>query len=313
MSKELKIGIISISLIALLIWGINFLKGKDLFSSSEYYYAVYDDIAGLESSSPVLLNGYQVGMVEKINLTGINKQDITVRFFIRNDIKIPYNSKVLIYSSDLLGSKALKLDITDTQKYYQPGDTIPSKLQKSMTEQLYSEVEPIKEKAESLITAMDSIISIFDENTRRSIQHSLRNFETTSEHAKNSSANLDHMLASNTKKINSTLKNLEAITSNLEANKNNINSTFSNIATITDSLKQSNLKGTLTHLEQTLASTDSILYQIKQGKGSAGLLVNNDSLYNNINQTTKSMNSLIQDIEENPKRYINVSVFGKNK
>ena len=313
MSKELKIGMISISLIALLIWGINFLKGKDLFSSSDYYYAVYDDIAGLESSSPVILNGYQVGMVEKINLTGINKQDITVRFFIQKDVKIPYNSKVLIYSSDLLGSKALKLDITDTQKYYQPGDTIPSKLQKSMTEQLYSEVEPIKEKAEALITAMDSIISIFDENTRKSIQHSLRNFETTSEHVKKSSKSVDQILTSNTKEINRTLKNLELITSNLEANKKNINATFSNIAALTDSLKQSNLKGTLNHLEQTLASTDSIIYNVKQGKGSAGLLINNDSLYNNLNQTTKSLNSLLQDIEKNPKRYINVSVFGKNK
>lgn len=313
MSKELKIGLIGIFLIALLIYGINFLKGKDVFSSNDYYYAVYENIAGLETSSPVYLSGYQIGMVDNISLTGKNKRKITVEFFIRDDIKIPYNSKVIIYSTDLMGTKAIKLDITGKKKYHQPGDTIPSILQKDLTERLYAEVKPIKKNAETLMKSLDSIISIFDENTRNSVQKSLNNLDTTSKHLKNSSVKLDHLLTSNISEIEQTLKNLESITSNLEQNKQNITNTFSNISSITDSLKRSNIMATLSHLEQTLSSTDSIINKIEKGEGSAGLLINNDSLYNNLNKTTKDLNILIKDIKENPKRYINVSVFGKNK
>ena len=313
MSKELKIGLIGIFLIALLIWGINFLKGKDIFSSSDYYYAVYENIAGLEKSSPVYLNGYKIGMVENIALTGDNMRNITVKFFIRDDIKLPHNSKVVIYSSDLMGTKAIKLDITGKKKYYQPGDTLPSILQQDLTERLYAEVKPIKNKAETLITSLDSIIAIFDENTRRSVQNSLNNFDTTSKHLKNSSAELDRLLTSNASELEQTLQNLESITSNLDQNKHNITNTFSNISAITDSLRRSNITKTLSHLQQTLSSTDSILKKINKGEGSAGLLVNNDSLYNNLNKTTEDLDILIKDIKENPKRYINVSVFGKNK
>ncbi|MGM0497166.1 MAG: MlaD family protein [Bacteroidota bacterium] len=313
MSKELKIGLIGVFLIALLIWGINFLKGKDIFSSNDYYYAVYENIAGLEASSPVYLNGYKIGMVEDITLTGDNMRNITVKFFIRDDIKIPYNSKVTIYSSDLMGTKAIKLDFTGKKKYHQPGDTIPSILQQDLTERLYAEVKPIKNKAETLITSLDSIISIFDENTRNSIQNSLNNFDTTSNNLKKSSAEVDRLLSSNTAELEQTLQNLESITSNLDQNKHNITNTFSNISAITDSLKRSNMTATLTHLEKTLSSTDSIMKKIDRGEGSAGLLINNDSLYQNLNKTTEDLNILIKDIKENPKRYINVSVFGKNK
>ncbi len=311
MSKELKIGLIGAFLIALLVWGINFLKGKDIFSSRDQYYAVYNNIGGLESSGPVFLNGYKIGMVENIKLTGVNNKNITVKFVIRGDIKIPYNSKVIIYSSDLMGTKAIKLDFTDKRKYYQPGDTLPSVLQKELTERLYEEVKPIKNKAETLTASLDSIIQIFNKDTRNSIQNSLHNFDTTSKHLKRSSEELNHLLSSNRNNINSTLKNLDSITSSLNKNKRHITNTFSNISEITDSLKRANIKTTLTHLEQTLSSADSIMQKIERGEGTAGLLIKNDSLYHNLNQTTKDLDVLIKDIKENPKRYINVSVFGK--
>jgi phospholipid/cholesterol/gamma-HCH transport system substrate-binding protein len=311
MSKELKIGLIGAFLIALLVWGINFLKGKDIFSQTDHYYAVYNNIAGLESSGPVFLNGYKIGMVDNIKLSGVNNKKITVQFFIRGDVKVPYNSKVVIYSSDLMGTKAIRLDFTDKRKYYQPGDTLPSVLQKDLTERLYEEVKPIKDKAETLVSSLDSIIQIFNKDTRSSIQNSLTNFDTTSEHLKHSSAELNRLLSSNTKNIDNTLKNLDSISSSLNKNKKHISKTFSNISEITDSLKRSNIKNTLMHLEQTLSSTDSILQKIKRGEGSAGLLINNDSLYHNLNKTTKDLDLLIKDIKENPKRYINVSVFGK--
>ncbi|MFP4526691.1 MAG: MlaD family protein, partial [Bacteroidales bacterium] len=120
MSKELKIGLIAAFLIALLVWGINFLKGKDIFSRSSTYYALYDEIGGLEKASHVYLNGFKIGMVENLSLTGKNNKKILVRFTLSGNIKIPKNSRAIIYSDDLMGTKAMQLDFTDKETYYEP-------------------------------------------------------------------------------------------------------------------------------------------------------------------------------------------------
>ena len=313
MSKELKIGLIGVFLIALLIWGINFLKGKNIFKTTSQYYAQYENIAGLETSSPVVLNGYKIGMVEAIRLTGRNRRSIVVRFHIRQDIKVPKNSRVIIHSSDILGTKALKLDFTGADQYYQPGDTLPSILQQDLTEQIYEEVEPIKDKAENLITAMDSILSIFDKDTRHNVQSSIDNFQSTSEELKNTSTELSRLMKANAQEIDSIIKNTSSISTNLAQNNENISRSLGNLSAITDSIKQANIKATLVLPEKTLASTDSILYAVKEGQGSMGQLITNDSLYNSLNETSTNLNLLIKDLKEHPGRYINVSVFGKKK
>ncbi|MFO8236490.1 MAG: MlaD family protein [Bacteroidales bacterium] len=313
MSKEIKIGLIAAFLIALLIWGINFLKGKDIFSKSTTYLAIYDEIGGLEKASHVYLNGFKIGMVENLRLTGKNKKKILVRFTLEGDIKIPKNSRAMIYSDDLMGTKAIRMNFTDENQYYEPGDTIPSHYKKDITEEIRQELKPIKTKTENLITTMDSILSIFDAQNRQDLQKSIGNIQTTSNRLKSSSEKIDKLLKDNRGKVNNIVDNTDSLVLTLSKNKENINRTLNNLSSISDSLQNTNLNRTITHLEQTLASTDTILTHIKDGKGSAGKLIKDDSLYNNLNKTSTSLNELLEDIKENPQRYIKISVFGKNK
>ncbi|MCF8335481.1 MAG: MlaD family protein [Bacteroidales bacterium] len=313
MSKELKIGLLTTFLIALLIWGINFLKGKNIFAEKNHFYAVYNEIGGLEKASPVYLNGYQVGMVENIKLTGKNMRNLVVTFTLRKDLKIPKNSRSIIYNEDLMGTKAIKLKFTAADQYYEPGDTIPSSLEPNITEQIYTEIQPIKDKTQNILSSLDSIIQLFDGNTRKNIQRSVANLDTITTNLKTSSKNLNQLVSQNNQTIKNILANAESVTTNLKNNNEAISNSFQNISSVTESLRKAKLGKTLHHLEKTLASTDSIVEGIQKGKGSLGRLTRDDSLYIRLNQTTRNLNKLIKDIEENPDKYIHISVFGRNK
>ncbi|MBS3769136.1 MAG: MlaD family protein [Bacteroidales bacterium] len=313
MSKELKIGLIATFLIALLIWGFNFLKGKNIFADKNQFYAVYNEIGGLEEASPVYLSGYEVGMVENIKLTGTNMKDLLVRFTIRKDLKIPKNSRCIIYNTDLMGTKAIKLNFTEAEEYYEPGDTLPSGLEPNITEQIYTEIQPLKIKTRNLLASIDSITRLFDGDTKENIQRSIANLHYTTTNLKNTSESLDQLISQNNKKIKKTIDNAESITTNLKNNNEAISNALGNISSVTDSLRNANLVTTLGHLENTLSSTDSILKGIQKGEGSLGRLTKDDSLYIHLDQTTHNLNSLVKDIQENPGKYIQISVFGKNK
>ncbi|MFP4620739.1 MAG: MlaD family protein, partial [Bacteroidales bacterium] len=285
MSKELKIGLIATLLIALLIWGVNFLKGKNIFSEKNHFYAVYNEIGGLEEASPVYLSGYEVGMVEKIRLTGKNMKDLLVRFTIRKDMKIPKNSRSIIYNTDLMGTKAIKLKFTEADQYYEPGDTIPSGLEPNITEQIYTEIQPLKSKTQNLLASLDTITQVFNGVTRKNIQRSVANLNHTTIKLKNSSESLEKLLSQNNKKIEKIINNTESVTNNLKNSNESISNSFNNISAITDSLRMANLTKTLHQMENTLSTTDSILKGIQKGKGSLGRLTKEDSLYIHLNQT----------------------------
>lgn len=313
MSKELKIGLIATFLIALLIWGFNFLKGRNILTEKNHFYAVYNEIGGLEEASPIYLSGYKVGMVENIKLTGRNMNDLVVRFTIRKDLKIPKNSRCIIYNADLMGTKAIKLKFTEARQYHEPGDTLPSALEPNITEQIYTEIQPLKNKTQNLLASLDSITQLFDEDTKGNIQRGIANLHTTTTNLKNTSESLDQLMSQNNKKIEKTITNAESITTNLQNNNEAISNSLRNISSVTDSLRKANLITTLGHLENTLSSTDSILKGIQKGEGSLGQLTKDDSLYIHLNQTTHNLNTLIKDIQANPGKYIQISVFGKNK
>jgi len=313
MSKELKIGLIATFLIALLIWGINFLKGKNILKDTQHFYALYQEIGGLEEASPVYLNGYEVGLVEKIRLTGHNMNQLLVRFTLRKNLKIPRNSKCIIFNADLMGTKAIKLHFTDQHKYYEPGDTIPSDLEASVTEQIYTEIQPIKSRAENVLSALDSVMMVFDQVTRKNIRQSVNDLNATSGNLRSSSESLHQMLAENNQKIREIIDNTASVTHNLKNNNEEISNTMQNLSSISDSLKKANLTQTIQHLENTLSSTDSLMAGIRSGKGSLGKMATDDSLYIHLNQTTHNLNALLKDMKQNPGRYINISVFGKNK
>lgn len=312
MSKELKIGLIASFLIALLIWGINFLKGKNILKDTNHFYAVYQEIGGLEEAAPVYLNGYEVGLVEKIRLTEPHNH-LLVKFTLNKNLKVPRQSKSVIYNADLMGTKAIKLMFSESGQYYASGDTLPTGLEASVTEQIYTEIQPIKNRAEKVMATLDSVLSVFDPMTRSNIQQSISALSATSTHLQNSSQTLHQMMSENNQKISRIIDNTQSVTDNLQENNHQISNTLSNLSAISDSLRNARLATTIRHLENTLSATDSLMQGIQSGKGSLGRLAKEDSLYLNLNQTTRNLNALIKDMKEHPGRYIHISVFGKNK
>lgn len=302
-NREFKIGLIAVITIAVFIWLFNFLKGKNVLSSANYYYAVYDDIGGLEEASPVYYKGYKVGIVENINFLENHPDKLLVEFTVDNNVKIPTKSKAVIYGADLLGTKAIKLVFTNEKKFHQKKDTLITALEGDLQTRLSNEIMPLKDKAENLISNIDSIVHVVN-NSRSSLHHLIVNLE-------NSSEDLEYLMESEKDRLSAIVGNAKSITDNIENNNEQISTILNNFANVSDSLAAANFKQTLNKAEETLSALSDITNKINKGEGSIGLLVNNDSLYNNLNTLSYDLDQLIIDLNENPKRYVHFSLFGK--
>ncbi len=319
-SNELKIGVLATVAIVLFIIGYNFLKGTDVFSSTDTFYARYDEVDGLGTSNFVKIKGLNVGRVTKLVLEKGKHGEIIVEFTVDEDFKLPKGSVARIISSDLLGTKAINLELSDTNVFYANGDTLVSALQESLSKSVQAELLPVKEKAENLLSSIDSVLTIirtiFNEETTRDIKQSVSSITSTLNHINKSAENVEGLLVQNTTRIDRIFANIESISLMLKNNEENFTAVLSNLNTITDTLAKSNLKQVIANAQNVLESTADILDKIKRGEGSMGLLMNDDKLYNNLEQSTRALDLLLTDLKENPDAYVHFSVFGnrnKNK
>jgi len=317
-STEFRIGFFVIVAIAVSYWGINYLKGNDVFSNDRVYYAVYDRIDGLAPSNAISINGFAIGLVRKIELLSDRNNKILVEFSISNpDILIPKDSEVRIFSSDLLGSKAVSLTIGDSQEYAKSGDTLTSSIEEGLAAAVNAQIAPIKIKAEELLGQIEKAVitvqSVFDENTRDNLSNSFESINETFESFKLSAKRLDTILITSKPAFENSLVMVSSILENFNSNEEKINSLFSNLAEISDSLKASQLKETIANAAIALDQFAKTMENASQGEGTIGKLLYNDSLYNSMNDATNQLTSLLEDMETNPDRYVQVSVFGKKE
>ncbi|MFI5164556.1 MAG: MlaD family protein [Bacteroidia bacterium] len=314
-SKEIKTGILVVIAIALFIYGFNFLKGKDIFSSRKIYYAVYPEVAGLVEANPVQLNGFKVGRVSEIQLFDAKGKVIVTFAITDKNLKLPKQSVAKIVSSDLLGAKAVQLIPSNEKEYVKDGDTLVGIVEASLQESVNASVKPLKDKAEKLISSIDSIMtviqSVLDKNTREnlnksfgSIRHALETFDHTS-------MRLDTLIASERNKISTIFTKVESISSNLANNNDKISSAIKNFSAISDTLAKANISKTIANTNSALSSVSSVMEKINRGEGSIGMLVHDDKLYKNLNASSASLDSLLKDMNENPWRYF--SLYGKRK
>ncbi|MEE4196116.1 MAG: MlaD family protein [Bacteroidales bacterium] len=302
--KETKIGIAVVITLAFFIWGFSFLKGKNLLSSNYHYYSVYDHIDGLAEASPVHLSGYKVGVVEAIKFHNQDRSKIVVRFSVQKDVKIPKKSTAVIFPETLIAGKAIKLIFSEANDYYQSGDTIPGVLEKNIMTSLSEELLPVKNKIENLVVSMDSVLTIFDNTRKDNLKKSLDNIHQITD-------KLEGLVDTEKKRLSNILANVESISGNLNENNEQITTILENFSNISDSLQQANLKSTLLNAHKTFAELSEITEKINQGKGTIGMLINNDSLYVNLNHLASDLDSLVIDLNENPNRYVHFSLFGK--
>lgn len=315
-AKEIKIALVFLAALALIIWGINFLKGSALFSTQRTFYAVYDRIDGLVASNPVSINGYRVGQVRNIRFTDDGSYRILVTFSLHDPIPIPANSVAIVFSSDLMGSREIAIRMGDSPSFLKSGDTINAEIQASLQEEVNRQVAPLKKKAEDLMLSIDSMVTvvrlILNDEVREGLQSSLTNIRYTLDGLKNTATNIDTLVSHQRTRLERIILNIESITYNLKSNNELISGTLRNLHDLSDSLAAADVASTLKQMNHVLTDISAITQKISEGKGSIGLLLEDETLYNRLNTSARDLDLLLQDIRLNPHRYVHVSVFGRN-
>lgn len=314
-SKEVKIGLLLLAAIALFIFGFNFLKGRNIFYPQDKYYAVYDHIDGLVQGNPVQVNGYAIGQVNKIELEKGNTGRIIVEFRVsKSDFEIPENSVAKIVG-DLLGSKTVQIIPGNSKVYLESGDTLLSDIETSIGESVNRTVLPLKIKAEKMMSSIDSVLTviqyIFNEKSREDIKQSIESINVAIRTLRKTALRVDTLVSEQRFRLSRISSNVESITLNLKNNNEKLSKIVTNFASISDSLAKANIASTLNNANMALKQTASITEKINKGEGSMGMLVNNDSLYRNLNSAARDLDLLLEDLKENPGRYVHISVFGK--
>ncbi len=316
LSRETKIGVVFVISLALLIWGLNFLKGKALFKAERNFFAVYEHIDGLIVANPVNINGFAVGQVTRISFESPTSPRIIVEFMLDEKIQIPRNTVARIYSQDLLGGKSIDLMLGDSREYCRPGDTLPSSIESSLREEVNRQVEPIRRKAEDLITSIDSIVTaiqdVFEDGLKEDLLVSVSNLKSTFANLQNTTTSIDNLVLTQQQRLIEIIGHIESITGNLQNSNEEITNILSNFSAISDTIASKRISKTFSDLNQTLTDISTVVGKINSGEGSLGLLINDQKLYNNLVTSSNELNLLLEDLRLNPKRYVSVSVFGKN-
>ena len=298
LSKEIKIGLMVIISIVVLVWGVNYLKGSNLFDNNKTVYAIYQNIGGLQEGSSIVINGFKVGTVKKIFLQ--DNYTLLVELNIENNIDIPVNSISKIVNEDIMGSKGIALLLGDSNINIEEGDTLNSDIEGSLKDEVNKQVLPLKNKAEELISSIDSVVtvitSVLSKDARESLTKSLESLDYTFNTMSQTMTKVNKIVDQNDERISSIVKNLE------EKN-DEITNILKNFSDLSDDIAKSNIR-------DLLASLGEVSKKISNSEGSLGMFINDKDLYLNLEKSSKELETLIKDIKLNPKRYIGFSVLG---
>lgn len=312
--REYSIAALVLSGIVLLIFGVNYLKGLDLLQKRNVYHAVYRDVSGVTSASPVFFNGLKVGQVVHTEMLPDGTGLIAVSFQLNErNLPLPRDSKVEIYSADLF-SRALRVVLgSDSVKFAQPGDTLIGDTQLSLTDAVGQQIDPLKAKAEAMLANVDSVLTslqhLLNEEAVSDIDSSFTSIRRVLEALSKTAQRLDQLVAVESVTLTATLRNMEKVSGTLAENSDELDRTFNNLDTLSAELAHGRLKKILDELALTSAELRKITTGINNGEGTMGKLMRNDSLYTNLNDASRELDLLLEDLRLNPNRYF--SVFGK--
>jgi phospholipid/cholesterol/gamma-HCH transport system substrate-binding protein len=308
-SPEIKTGVIAILTIAAFIWLYSFLKGHNLFSRTDSYTVIYENIAGLEGSSPVEINGFKAGVVNSVRLLNDGSGKIAVDFSILKGLRIPEGSVAEITTATLIAGMKIRMVMAkDSPGFYQRGDTIPGRVAVSILDKAEQQFEPVMMKVDSLLyhlsVAMERINSIMTEEFASDLAETNSNIASAT-------GSLEVMLAETEESFPSLIEGIDRFTAMINNNSNNIEGTITNMKSISDTIAAADIYGAVINLRNNLDQTNSLLAKINSGEGSAGMVLNDDSLYLNLSESLESLNLLLTDLRENPGNYVHFSLFGR--
>lgn len=293
--KEITIGICVLLALCFLFVGIEYLKGINVFKPANYYEVSYTDVNGLSLSAPVTLNGYKVGLVNNIEYEYDNPGHILVELSLDKALKVPSGSEAVIVT-DMLGTATVVLKLSDSNDYHNVGDRLIGKTDKGLmsnvSDNLMPTVANIIPKVDSLVTAINALVA--DPALRNSVQR-----------LDGITSNLESTMA----QLNKSVNTLPGIMNNVEGSTENLNKITGNIAQVSDDIAQMPLDSTMQNLKATTENLRQLTEELNNPNSTLGLLMHDPALYNNLNSTVSSLDSLFVDIKKNPKRYINIKLL----
>ena len=307
-SNEFKVGATALIAIAVFIWLFNYMKGANIINRSTAYYAVYDKIGGLVESSPVEINGYKVGTAQSIEFLPDGR--LVVKLSIEKDFDLPENTLAEITTASILAGMKVQLILGNGPGTYVNGDTIQGRLAVSILDKVETEFGPIKDKVDKMVTSLDSMISSINEIMNPEFKKNLNNSMTN---LSNTTDDISNILSSKEAELKATIDNISTFSKMLAENSDMMGKTFVNLKSVTDSIASADLYTTVQNLKSSLERTSVLIENLNEGKGTAGQILTNDSLYINMNSSLESLDLLLKDLKTNPKKYVHFSVFGGKK
>lgn len=313
-SNETKVGALTAIAIVLMILGFNFLKGKTMFKTGNFIYAEYPDAKGLMVSNPVYINGYQVGSVYEIENVDANLKSIHVAIKLKGNYNIPTNSVAAI-ASNPLGTPSIKITLGNSTTYLKSGEKINAVDDAGLLGDITNKLGPVADQIKVTTHTLDSVLrninSIFDVTAKGNLQNVIANMNRTTASLMSSAASIEKMLLAQSGSIAQTMDNLNSFSKNLSDNNQKITSTLTNIETTTGNLSKADINGSVEKLKAAIDKVNALIEKASSKDGSLGLLMTDKTLYNNLTNTVRSANILLDDLRTNPKRYVNISVFGR--
>lgn len=288
-NNEFKIGFWAIVAIVVMFYGMRYLKGINSFKQGQFYYLSCDKVDGLAVSSHITLHGLKVGMVRSMEYDAKSNNIIVLLNIYESDMKIPVDSRVVV-KSELLGTSDVVLDMGESTQYYQPWDTIQSP---AAGMGLLEKADPIIEQVNSLMPKIDTLISGINVLVNESkMQESLLQINLLTQHLNSTVNQLNQLLR---KDVPGIMNNLESATANLD--------------TLTEQAKEADIKQLLANTNATMQTANELLKQMQSEDGTVGKMLNTTELHDQLNRTIADVDSLINDIKANPKKYIRIKVF----
>jgi len=313
-SNETKVGALTVIAVTLIVLGFNFLRGKTIFKSGNFIYAKYHDTKGLIVSNPVYVNGYQVGTVFEIENLNANLSEISVAIKMNNNYQIPVNSIATIQENPL-GTNSINITLGTANDYLKNGDTVRTAPATSLLGDFMNTLSPMGEQFKKTIDELRKVLvnvnTVMDDQNKANFKELIANLTKTSDNLNKSMASIQQMVDKQGGSIAQTAENLNGFTKNLADNNKKINNIINNLDSTSQSIKDANLNKTIKEIQTALAGINLTLQKLNTGNGTAAKIMNDPSVYTELKNTINSVNTLVDDIKVHPKRYINISVFGK--
>jgi phospholipid/cholesterol/gamma-HCH transport system substrate-binding protein len=298
LSYEIKTALLVLSGIFLFTVMINYLKSNDIFVSDRSFFAIYDDVEGVSTGTPVTISGFNVGSVQDISFYGDNAK-LLLKFRVENDFEFSSNSIAQIYETGLIGGKALAIIPVNGKNLAVSGDTLQSDIAPGLTELVNDKLSPLQEKIESMVVSADSLLiavnSVFDVETKKNLTNSIENFSLTISGAKESVDILEQVMVSNQNRLNSIILNVDE--------------SLKNFSDLSDNFDELDL--VIENLSKSSSNINSITSEIKAGDGLVNKVVYDEGFVKSLDQISSNINLLLEDLRMNPKRYVHFSLFGK--